>query len=457
MRPRTDGLSVQNILLIHCHDLGRFLGTYGVETVSTPNLDALADESALFEQAFATAPHCSPARASLFTGMYPQSNGVLGLTHEPFGWDLNEPSNHIAYRLKSAGYQTELVGVHHESRVLADDVVADRLGFDRARTGGGRDVVVHRATDALRRMSGSPGPFYLQVGFTEPHRVPSERDRPGVMGFLADGVNPDASLGHTVPAHLVDDDGAREEIAELQGAVKHMDEGVGSILAELDSLGLREQTLVLFTTDHGLALPRAKCTLYDAGLGVALMLRLPGNPAWSGRRVADIVSHVDVLPTLLDLAGLPTPEGLAGTTLRSAVEAGEAPRNHCFSQLSYHTYYDPKRSVRTSTHKLIVNFSNAPRAMDPTQSWIHRSLPAGLSGPTIGTSPAVELYDLTTDPEELDNIAGQPGQSEILRDLSATLFEWMRECGDPLLAAPVAASRHKLALDAILEATLTRK
>jgi N-sulfoglucosamine sulfohydrolase len=457
MRPRTDGLSVQNILLIHCHDLGRFLGTYGVETVSTPNLDALADESALFEQAFATAPHCSPARASLFTGMYPQSNGVLGLTHEPFGWDLNEPSNHIAYRLKSAGYQTELVGVHHESRVLADDVVADRLGFDRARTGGGRDVVVHRATDALRRMSGSPGPFYLQVGFTEPHRVPSERDRPGVMGFLADGVNPDASLGHTVPAHLVDDDGAREEIAELQGAVKHMDEGVGSILAELDSLGLREQTLVLFTTDHGLALPRAKCTLYDAGLGVALMLRLPGNPAWSGRRVADIVSHVDVLPTLLDLAGLPTPEGLAGTTLRSAVEAGEAPRNHCFSQLSYHTYYDPKRSVRTSTHKLIVNFSNAPRAMDPTQSWIHRSLPAGLSGPTIGTSPAVELYDLTTDPEELDNIAGQPGQSEILRDLSATLFEWMRECGDPLLVAPVAASRHKLALGAILEATLTRK
>ncbi|UKA49385.1 sulfatase [Arthrobacter sp. FW305-123] len=448
---------MRNILLIHCHDLGRFLGTYGVETVSTPNLDALADESTLFEQAFATAPHCSPARASLFTGTYPQSNGVLGLTHEPFGWDLNEPSQHIAYRLKSAGYQTELVGVHHESRVLADDVVASRLGFDRARTGGARDVVVHRATDALRRMSGSDRPFYLQVGFTEPHRVPSERDRPGVMGFLAEGVNPDVSRGHTVPGHLVDTDGAREEIAELQGAVKHMDEGVGSILAELDSLGLRDQTLVLFTTDHGLALPRAKCTLYDAGLGVALMLRHPGNAAWSGRRVTDIVSHVDVLPTLLELAGLPLPEGLAGASLRPAVEAGEAPRSHCFSQLSYHTYYDPKRSVRTSTHKLIVNFSNAPRAMDPTQSWIHRSLPADLGGPTIGTSPALELYDLRVDPEELDNIAGHPEQSEILRDLSATLFDWMRECGDPLLTAPVAASRHRLALDAIHEATLTRK
>ena len=448
---------MRNILLIHCHDLGRFLGTYGVETVSTPNLDALADESALFEQAFATAPHCSPARASLFTGTYPQSNGVLGLTHEPFAWDLKEPKDHIAYRLKSVGYQTELVGVHHESRVLDDDVVAARLGFDHARTGGARDVVVHRATDALRRMSGSERPFYLQVGFTEPHRVPSRRDRPGVMGFLADGVNPDASLGHTVPAHLVNDDGAREEIAELQGAVKHMDEGVGSILAELDSLGLRDQTLVLFTTDHGLALPRAKCTLYDAGLGVALMLRHPGNPAWSGRRVPDMVSHVDVLPTLLDLAGLPTPEGLAGTSLRPAVESGDTPRSHCFSQLSYHTYYDPKRSVRTSTHKLIVNFSNAPRAMDPTQSWIHRSLPADLGGPTIGTSPEMELYDLTADPEELDNIADHPDQLETLRDLSAALFDWMRECGDPLLTAPVAASRHQIAIDAIQEATLTRK
>lgn len=448
---------MRNILLIHCHDLGRFLGTYGVETVSTPNLDALADESTLFEQAFATAPHCSPARASLFTGTYPQSNGVLGLTHEPFAWDLKEPKDHIAYRLKSVGYQTELVGVHHESRVLDDDVVAGRLGFDHARTGGARDVVVDRATDALRRMSGSDRPFYLQVGFTEPHRVPSARDRPGVMGFLADGVEPDVSLGHSVPAHLVDDAGAREEIAELQGAVKHMDEGVGSILAELDSLGLRDQTLVLFTTDHGLALPRAKCTLYDAGLGVALMLRHPGNPAWSGRRVSDIVSHVDVLPTLLDLAGLPTPDGLAGTSLRPAVETGDTPRSHCFSQLSYHTYYDPKRSVRTPTHKLIVNFSNAPRAMDPTQSWVHRSLPADLGGPTIGTSTAMELYDLTTDPGELENIAAHPEQSEILRDLSAALFDWMFECGDPLLTAPVAASRHQIALTAIQEATLTRK
>ncbi|HEY9357147.1 MAG TPA: sulfatase [Arthrobacter sp.] len=446
---------MRNILLLHCHDLGRFLGAYGVKTVSTPHLDALADESALFEQAFSTAPHCSPARASLFTGTYPQSNGVLGLTHEPFGWDLNEPTAHIAHRLKSVGYQTELVGVHHESRVLADDVVAGRLGFDQVRTGGARDIVVDRATNALRRMAAGDRPFYLQVGFTEPHRVPSERDRPGVMGFLADGVDPDVSLGHTVPAHLVDDEGAREEIAELQGAVKHMDEGIGSILAELDSLGLRDETLVLFTTDHGLALPRAKCTLYDAGLEVALMIRHPGNAAWSGKRIAGIVSHVDVLPTLLDLAGLPASENLAGISLRLAVEQGEAPRTRCFSQLTYHTYYDPKRAIRTPTHKLIVNFSNAPRAMDPTQSWIHRSLPVDLGGPTVATSPAIELYDLQLDPDEVHNVAGDPGHAGTVTELSAELIDWMQECGDPLLKIQQPASRHRQALKVLEDARLS--
>ncbi|MDI2033733.1 sulfatase family protein [Paenarthrobacter nitroguajacolicus] len=447
---------MRNILLLHCHDLGRFLGSYGVGTVSTPNLDALASESALFEKAFATAPHCSPARASLFTGTYPQSNGVLGLTHDPFDWDLKEPRQHIAHRLKSVGYQTELIGVHHESRVLPDDVVADRLGFDRARTGGARDVVVSRATDALQRMAAGGRPFYLQVGFTEPHRVPSQHDRPGVMGFLADGVIPDTSRGHSIPSHLLDDAGSREEIAELQGAVKHMDEGVGRILAELDVLGLQDSTLVLFTTDHGLALPRAKCTLYDAGLEVALMIRHPLNRAWAGKRVSEIVSHVDVLPTLLDVSGLTVPADLPGTSLRAAVERGEPIREHCFSQLTFHTYYDPKRSVRTSTHKLIVNFSNAPRAMDPTQSWVHRSLPVDLGGPTIATSPALELYDLSTDPAELDNVAGEPTNADTLRELSVALFAWMQETDDPLLKPePTHAARHSIALKNLQDASLT--
>lgn len=278
-RPGEQGMTMttaRNILLLHCHDLGRFLGAYKVPTVVSPHLDALAAQSTLFEAAFATAPHCSPARASLFTGTYPQTNGVLGLTHDPFGWDLTDPATHLAGLLGAAGYTTELIGVHHESRVLPDDVVAERLGFDRVRSGGDRDVVVERTVEALDRAAAVDAPFYLQVGFHEPHRTPSRNDRPGVMGFLGDTVTADDSLGITVPPYLRDDEGAREEIAELQGAVRHMDEGVGSILSHLDALGLSDDTIVVFTTDHGLALPRAKCTLYDPGLEVALMMRVPG-------------------------------------------------------------------------------------------------------------------------------------------------------------------------------------
>ena len=439
----------RNILLLHCHDLGRFLGAYGVETVSTPHLDRLAAESVVFDTAFSTAPHCSPARASLFTGTYPQQNGVLGLTHEPFGWDLRDPSMHIAHRLHTLGYRTELVGVHHESKVLPDDEIAARLGFDRVRTGGDRDTVAARAIQALDAAADAAAPFYLQIGFHEPHRSPSERDPIGVMGFLGDKVEPDSARGLTVPPYLRDDEGARAEMAELQGAVRAMDEGVGRVLAHLDHRGLREDTIVVFTTDHGLALPRAKCTLYDAGTGVALLVRDPRRPEWEGRRVSEVVSHVDVLPTLFELMGHPLPASSAGTSLVPLVERGENARNHVFGQLSYHTYYDPKRSVRSAEHKLIVNFSNAPRAMDPTQSWIHRSLPADLTGPTIGTSPLLELYDLRADPDETSNLADDPAAVPILAALARELLNWMRETEDPLLASQAEHRRHRLALDAL--------
>ncbi|RFC70664.1 sulfatase [Streptomyces sp. AcE210] len=444
--------TARNILLLHCHDLGRFLGAYEVPTVVTPHLDALAAQSTLFEAAFATAPHCSPARASLFTGTYPQTNGVLGLTHDPFGWDLTDPAAHLAHRLAAAGYATELVGVHHESRVLPDDVVAERLGFDRVRTGGDRDVVVERTVDALDRAAAADAPFYLQVGFHEPHRTPSKNDRPGVMGFLGDAVTADDSLGLTVPAYLRDDEGAREEIAELQGAVRHMDEGVGRVLAHLDALGLSDNTIVVFTTDHGLALPRAKCTLYDPGLEVALMMRVPGRPDWYGRRLGDMVSHVDVLPTLFELIGLPRPADGQGASLVPVVEQGRPARAHAFGQLTHHIYYDPKRAARSASYKLVANFANAPQAMDPTQSWVHRSLPAALKGPTIGSSPALELYDLVRDPHESDNRAEDPELAHVRASLAAALLGWMRETGDPLLNPDPLLPRHHATLAALTDA-----
>ena len=391
----------------------------------------------------------------MFTGTYPQQNGVLGLTHEPFGWDLMDAGAHLAHRLKRRGFHTELVGVHHESRTLPDDELETRLGFDRVRTGGDKDAVVRRASDALGRSAASGLPFYLQVGFHEPHRTPSSRDRAGVMGFLGESGTPDDSRGTWVPPFLRDTDEAREELAELQGAVHQMDEGVGEILRRLDALGIADDTIVVFTTDHGLALPRAKCTLYDAGTGVALLIRVPDRPAWQGRRVSGLVSHVDVLPTLLELATDDTASDVSGTSLVPLVEEGAPVREHTFGQLTYHTYFDPKRSVRSASaqaHRQLLERTPG----DGSDAVVDAPEPPGRSR---GTDDRDEpghgvLRARLTIPTSCRISPAPLARDEQIAQLAAALLDWMRAVEDPLLGS-ADSPRHRLALS-MLESTAHR-
>ncbi|MFJ9173375.1 sulfatase [Streptomyces sp. NPDC102360] len=446
-----------NVLLLHAHDLGRFLGCYGVPTVRTPALDALAADGVRLANAFCTAPQCSPSRAALFTGRYPHSTGVMGLTHHR--WDLYEGERHLAELLRAAGYRTDLIGIHHESRVRPDAEVAERLGFDSVDTLGEAlieqraELVADRAIEALTERAAAPErPFYLQVGFLEPHRLPSRTFDGVTMGFTGDHMEPDDSLGHTVPGYLRDDAGAREEIAELQGAVAYMDAAVGRVLARLDELGLAENTVTVFTTDHGLALPRAKCTLYDPGLETALILRAPGL-GWSGGRVVDeLVSNVDVVPTLLAATGVEPPAHLHGHSLAGALSGsgGPAQRDAVFGELTYHNYYDPRRCVRTDRYKLIVNLDHAlAHTAAATQSWRPRCTPhAGQLG---WPAAKFELYDLRDDPWEAVNLADSPEHRDTLEELRGRLVDWMTDTADPLLAGPVPSPSYTYARDLLTQ------
>ncbi|CAA9550614.1 MAG: Sulfatase family protein [uncultured Thermomicrobiales bacterium] len=443
-----------NILLITCHDLGRFLGCYGVSTVRTPQLDALAADGVRFARAFCTAPQCSPSRASLFTGRYPHSNGVLGLTHAQFAWDLHPDERHLGQTLRDAGYTTALLGIHHESLRAEPAAVAARCGMDEVVLGGRAEEVAGRALERLGRFAEAERPFYLQLGFHEPHREPTTggADREELyMGFLGDRLAPDDALGVTVPPYLRDEPRAREELAELQGAIHYVDGAIGRVLAGLRDLGLVDNTLVLVTTDHGLALPRAKCSLYDPGLEIALILRLPARGWRGGRAIDALVSNVDLFPTLVELAGLPVPPAVQGRSLLALLdgEDGYEPRDAIFGEMTYHDYYDPRRGVRTARHKLIVNFSAAPAFMDPSQSWRPRTATMVPPDPALAYHPPVELYDLEADPLEWRNLADDEAHAAPRRALLAQLGSWMRETGDPLLAGAVTSPLHRRVVAAL--------
>jgi arylsulfatase A-like enzyme len=419
-----------NILFFTCHDLGRHLGCYGHATVASPALDAFAATGVRCANAFCTAPQCSPSRAALHTGRYPHATGVLGLAHPPFGWQLTPPTLHLAHHLAAAGYATTLVGMQH---VIAHGHAAE-LGYRQVWPVAPAAEEAERAASCLRTLAAAP-PFYLEVGFEEPHR-------PYDFG----GAVPDDSRGVVVPPYLPDLPAARQDMAAFQGAVRAMDAAVGRVLAELDALGLAETTLVIFTADHGIAMPRAKATLYDPGLEIALLLRWPERGLATGTTVDALVSNVDVVPTLLDALALPHPAALQGHSFWPLLRgAPYTPRTEIFAEKTFHTYYEPMRGIRTATHKYIVNFEVSTAVDVPTDVRTSPIYPLLLPEFDRVRQP-VELYDLTTDPGEQINLAGQASVAATEADLRHRLRTWMEETHDPLLAGPVPSPYYAEAL-----------
>ncbi len=429
-----------NILLITCHDLGRHLGCYGFDGVESGCLDGLARDGVLFENNFCTAPQCSPSRAALHTGRHAHTVGMLGLAHSPFNWRLHPQEKHMARLFQEAGYETALLGVQHLTRTR--DVAA--LGYEHYDTTepvvpAGR--LAERAAAFLGSAERGKRPFYLEVGFFEPHR-------PYDWG----GARPARLEGVELPEWIPESPEAIQEFAELHGMIRELDEALGRLLSTLDERSLAEDTWVIFVTDHGLAMPRAKCTLYDPGIAAALIMRWPGGGLTGGRRVGELTSHVDLLPTLLEGLELATPGDLHGRSYWPLLRGlPYQPREQVFAGKTYHTAYEPVRAIRTPTHKLIVNLEVDTLVNVPDDVRDGRIYPA-MVRKTTGQRPQVELYDLQRDPLEMNNLSGQPDVAALEEQLLARLLEWMRETQDPLLAGPVASPYYHGAMARLREA-----
>lgn len=414
-----------NIVYLHTHDSGRFLPLYGYGS-SMPQLGRLAERGALLRGAFCACPTCSPSRTALLTGMAPHSAGLLGLAHR--GFQLADYSWHLSSFLRSHGYETALCGIQHE----APD--PSMLGYDHLLGGEAdsmdklapRDVWDRenaRAAAAWLREK-HDGPFFLSYGMFATHREFPENDG---------SVNPDRL---TPPWPVADTPENRADAARYQLSCRQADNCIGILLDALEETGRMEDTVVLYTTDHGPAFPEMKCTLSDAGIGVAAVLYYPGIPC-AGRAVDGLVSQIDLFPTFCELLGLEKPAWLQGKSILPLLERGEPVNDAIFAGVTYHAAYEPKRCVRTERYKLVRRYDShlfpVPANIDssPAKELLLKS---GYLERTVLDRES--LFDLYLDPCERQNRIADPAYAEIYADLSRRLNRWMEETADPLRDAP---------------------
>lgn len=419
-------MTLPNIIYIHSHDTGRYIQPYG-HKIPTPNLQRLANEGLLFRSAFCAAPTCSASRAALLTGQSAHSAGMTGLVNR--GWALNDYSQHLIHMLHDVGYHSVLAGLQHLAKepttIGFKEIVAPQDGPRQTWA----ENVTPRAIDFLRNVS-EKQPFFMDVGFFETHRAFPEVGKEVDVRF----VRP--------PLPLPDTPETRQDMAEYITMAGMLDDAVGAILDTLDETGLTDNTLVIYTTDHGVAFPLCKCNLTDHGMGIALVMRGLGETCgddFSGGKVIDgMVSHIDLFPTLCDLVDSTHPEWLEGKSMLPLIR-GEVDEinEQVYGEVTYHAAYEPQRAIRTKRHKYIRRYMTEQTGHSTTV------LPNCDDSPSkdvmIGHGwgdreiPSEQLYDLVFDPNETRNLIDDPQAEPIASDLRQRLNQWMWDTDDPLL------------------------
>lgn len=420
-----------NIIMIVPHDLGQHLGCYGVDEVRSPNIDRLADQGIRFENMYSTSSVCTPGRASLHTGRYPQSNGLMGLSHSPWWWSLNDDERHTAQYLKELNYSTHLIGKSH----LGES--ASRLGYDHRHTSSKAKNVTKKTQQIIRSQETGETPFFAKVGYQEVHRSFTRGE--------------DRKNGVYVPDWFERTDTYVKDFAKFQAEVHFLDKQVGKIMNTLRNSDVHDNTLVIFTAEHGIPFPGAKWTARKAGLEIPLIMYKPDSPFYGGTVIDDPVSNIDILPTLLDYLGAKIPDRIQGKSFGPTVtgESKDPHRKYVFGQYTRDARRDNEsRTVITKNHQLIWYASQGRAApwgeidVDPLQFRKHEARME-----QVKTRPFFQLYDLQNDPYELNNIASK--KPEVVKRLKKQLRNWMESVDDPLLKGPMPKPYYKRARDAL--------
>ena len=405
-----------NILWIIAEDLSLELGCYGEKLVKTPNIDKLASQGARYTNAFVTCPVCSPSRSAFMTGMYQTSIGChQHRSHRYEEYKLPEPVKVITEYFRQAGYFTSnCAGLNWDKSGKTDFNFKYKKPYD--------------GTDWRQRGQGQP--FFAQINFSETHRI-----------FRRDPDNPIDHNKVTLPPYYPDHPLAKRDWADYLEFIQILDKKVGKVLKRLEEDGLADNTIVLFFGDHGRAHVRDKQFLYDGGIHVPMIIRWPGHvePA---AVVDDMVSTIDFAPTFMKLVGIEPPEHLQGQVFMGE---GAVKRDHIISARDRcDETVDRIRCVRTKRYKYIKNFM-PERPYKQENLYKYHRYPAwtlldvlheqGKLTPEqelfmAQKRPAEELYDLSADPHEVNNLAEDPKKQDILQRMRKILDSWIVETKD---------------------------
>lgn len=440
-----------NILYFICHDLGKHLGCYGAP-VSSPNIDAFAASAIRFENSFCSSPASSPSRMCAMTGKYAHVSGGLGLSH--MGWSLSQNQKTIVDYLNDAGYETAHTGLNHERHAGTNHYQIDE---EKHWDDWDAKNAVDKAIAYLQNRDNKNKPFYLNVGTHDVHESKWNKSLFKHYG----GPIPTEQV--YVPNYWFDHHGTRKELAKFQAAIKYLDTHFGRLIEALDKSEYADNTVVFFTTDHGIAGNRAKSTLYDRGTEISLIVRMPKGFN-KGKVIDELIPNIDYATTILDIAGIDAPADMNGRSFWPLLTGTDYKPNHeIFTERNYHgerphsnassyvDQYDPVRSVRTKKYHYIRWFEPdikkrpwLPWELTPNQLNNKDNATIGTVLPDpINPRTSEELYDIEKDPGELINIANHLEYAEIKNELSGKLDRWMKETNDHVLRGEVPVAPEK--------------
>ena len=437
-----------NILLIVAEDMSPRVGAYGDAVARTPAIDQLAREGLRFDRVFTVSGVCAPSRSSLITGVYATSmgthhmrtaQGIPGTDIE--GYEAVPPPRVKAFPelLRAHGYSTA-------NFAKKDYQFGDPFSIWDIHRGS----FIGPIDTALWRQLPAANPWFVMMNLMATHEsrlfatgdvFPEEWE--GLITALdqerktkiAQVTDPSHV---SVPAYLPDTPPVRQSIAQHYDNIHYMDTQVGRILAALEADGLADNTIVIWTTDHGDGFPRAKRAVYDSGTRVPLIIRFPDR-SYASENDARLVSFVDIAPTILGFAGVDVPDFIQGHDIFS----GQRSEYVFAARDRMDATFDRVRAVRDARYRLIENY--APelvyfrpllfRDMFP----IMKALWEGHSSATLDPAqrqyfdaprPRYELYDLEKDPDEVNNLAELPAYAEIKARLIQRLRAWRDDIGD---------------------------